>query len=300
MSISKIKYQAGALILGIALLPSAHAQDYYETLGSRSDAIVSIVFDSLAVVQNYWPTNNHSGIDYDPGEDAMQFTWPPDGNQGTDPDTPKIPISPSISSGTAFISWDEKYGPNWAADGTRSATNDIATFKNYQIASGVGSDRLIEVRLWTTKTHIDGRDMPAGKLGSLDIRPYYSSAPTGSPAGGASLSGLAADVQLDIGNWHRYFLFVDLDNDELSLWVTQPGLPPLAIYHRADGSVGRIAGFWYEHDSSQQFSGPVSRCWNRNLVVLNGVPDLAAAEALVAQGSLGGPTPENPEWNPAP
>ena len=76
MSISQIKRHSLFLILGVALVPSAHAQTYFESLAARSDVVIAVAFRSQADVEAHWRPNNHDDVTYDPVEDALQTRWP--------------------------------------------------------------------------------------------------------------------------------------------------------------------------------------------------------------------------------
>ncbi len=304
MSISHITRHSLFLILGLAFVPSAYGQTYFELLAARSDVVVAVAFRSQADVEAHWAPNNHDDVTYDATQDAAMFTWP--SSAGSNIDQIQIDINPIISSGTVFVTWEERWGPNWALPGGRSGINGFNTMKNHQLSdqgSFTSGGLQLEVRKWHRKELMSDNDIQAGKAGTIDIRTYFGGG--GGPGGEKALFGQLADFVLDIEVWARYFLFIEYGgNGKISLWCTQPGDAPTAIYLEAtgdsSGDPGPFGAWWFEHNSSQTYSGPTSHVWNRNFVVLDGVADLAEAQALVNQGASGGPIvrPKPPELDP--
>lgn len=232
---------------------------------------------------------NATDVDYDPNQNAMRFTWP--SSAGSNVDQAQIDIDPPISSGTVFVTWEERWGPNWASAGDGGSINGISTFKNFQYSDNEafdGGGLQLEIRKRNRRSSIDRIDVPAGAAGYIDIRSYFGA--RGGPGGSDQLTGIRADFLLHVETWARYFLFIEYGgNGRISLWCTQPGDAPVAIYLQAEGDSsgdpGEFRSFWFEHNSSQEYSGPTSHVWNRNFAVLTGVSDLAAAQALVAMGA---------------
>jgi len=260
---------------------------YYDTLAARSDVNIAVAFRSQEDVEAHWRPNNHDDVSYDPVEDALQTRWPTAGG-GSNIDDLRVVIDPPLSSGKVFVTWEAKWSVEWASDGGGDRMNGIRQFKDYQYAKSGGF--MLEIRKIHHKTAPNDIEIPAGESGGIDIRTYFGG------GGGAGqpdkrLKGTLADFVLGNEVWIRYFLFVEYGgNGKITLWVTQPGDAPTKIYDQAtgdsSGDPGEFASFWFEHNSSQTYSGPTSHVWNRNFVVLDGVADLAAAQALVTEGTL--------------
>ena len=291
MSISEIKRHGLFLILGVAFVPSAHAQTYFESLAARSDVVIAVAFRSQADVEAHWRPNNHDDVSYDPVEDALQIRWPTAGG-GSNINDLQVNIAPTLDSGNVFVTWEGKWSVEWVADGSGTNINGFRQLKDYQYADSnqYSSGGLqLEVRRLCTETAPTEFDAPAGSSGGIDCRTYF-----GGGGGPGQPEKRLADTLADfvLGNqvWIRYFLFVEYGgNGKITLWVTQPGDAPTKIYDQqpgdSSGDPGAFRSFWFEHNSSQTYSGPTSYVWNKNLVVLDGVADLAEAQSLVTQGS---------------
>ena len=258
---------------------------FYDTLVARSDLHTAVAFRSQADVDAHLSGGPDPDADYDAVEDAMRFTWP--ANSGNNVDQARVDITPNLSTGNVFVTWEQRCGPNWAADGLGGSINGIGTHKNFQYSDG---GLQLEVRRKMKEGAVTGDDPPAGSAGSVDIRSYFGA--QGGPTSSSMLTGiLAPDFFLDTEVWARYFLFIEYGgNGKVSLWVTQPGDAPQAIYLQApgdsSGDPGTLSEFWFEHNSSQTYTGGTSYVWDRNFVVLDGVADLTEAQSLVTQGSL--------------
>lgn len=286
MSISQIKRHSLILFLGVVFVPSVHAQTYFDSLAARSDVVIAVPFRSQAELEAHWLPNNHDNMFYDSAEDAVQLFWPKQGG-GNNIDQLRPDISPDLSSGNVFVTWEDKWGSEWVTNGSGNPVNGIGTHKNFQYSDDDGGGLQLEVRLQHRETGLNGIDIPAGRLGSVDIRSYF-----GNRKGTTTqLDGILTDILLDVDVWARYFLFIEYGgNGKISLWVTQEGAAPQAVYLQATGDSSGDPGpfriWWFEHNSSQSFSGSTARKWVRNFVVLDGVANLTAAHSLVVQGSL--------------
>ncbi|MEM9190838.1 MAG: hypothetical protein AAGF12_16760 [Myxococcota bacterium] len=267
--------------------PVPSGDTYFERLQARPDAVVAIAFSSMDEVSAHI-ARRATDVDFDPAQGAMRFTWP--SSSGSNVDQAQVSIEPPISTGNVFVTWEERWSGNWAAGGSRGSINGINTFKNFQ-----HSDReafqsgglQLEIRKLHRRSGLTGDTVPAGAAGFIDIRSYFGA--VGGPGGSEQFQGIQADMLLEVETWARYFLLIEYGGTgKVSLWVTQPGVAPVAIYLQAPGDSagdpGAFRSFWFEHNSSQRYDGPTSHVWNRNFVVLDGVRDLAEAEMLVAEG----------------
>ena len=100
---------------------------------------------------------------------------------------------------------------------------------------------------------------------------------------------MASNFTAQGDTWVRFWLFLDLDNNEGSQWIADETQAPVLIHDRnlltfsgADGT-GTDTGpgidqFWFEYNSSQSRTDamPDLFAWFRNFVVLK---DLSFAEA---------------------
>ena len=278
------------VVVCLGCLQEVHAETFFEQLSSRSDVVVALPFRSSAEVDEY-TSNRNEDVDYDPVQDAMRFTWP--ASSGNNVDQAQIDIEPAISSGNVFVTWEERWSSNWASNGDRSSINGINTFKNIQYSDQDAFESgglQLEIRKQHRSSFLTGETVPAGAAGYVDIRSYFSA--QGGPGGSNQFPGIQEDFLLSVNTWARYFLFIEYGgNGRVSLWVSEPGVAPVAVYERApggeSGDPGPFRSFWFEHNSSQDYSGPTSHVWNRDFVVLDGVADFAEAEALVELGSDG-------------
>ncbi|MEL7537974.1 MAG: hypothetical protein AAFZ58_01555 [Pseudomonadota bacterium] len=290
MSKSRYERVALAAILALAVSEPTFAQSYFEDLSRRSDVVVAIPFDSAAEVGRYVSGRNQD-VDFDPAIGAMRFSWPSN-DGGPNVDQAQVDIQPAISSGNVFVTWEERWGPNWASSGNGGSINNINTFKNMQYSDQEAFESgglQLEVRKLNRKSGFREVPVPRGKAGYVDIRTYFGGG--GGPGGSSQLNSIRADYLLDVEVWARYYLFIEYGGrGKISLWVSQENAEgATAVYRQSEGDSsgdpGEFRSFWFEHNSSQDYSGPTSHVWNRNFVVLDGVQNYSEAEALVELGS---------------
>lgn len=218
-----------------------------------------------------------SRVDYDPAQDAARWTFGPDVGSMTAADQLRTFFEPLTEENqNAFYTWEGRWSALWMTN-----RGGIETHKAFQIGGieGGRTPRGLEPRTRFSRA-MDGF------VASTDCRIYGWSPSAPGPAD--TFADLDAEFDVAPETWTRYWMFIDWENLQVSMWVGDETRAPIAIYDRSEFnsmSPAALESFWFEFNSSQSRSDPETLyTWGRNLVVLRNIAGHAAALSLVEQG----------------
>ncbi len=216
----------------------------------------------------HFSRKNRATTYYDAEHDAARFIHKPGWGSIVGGDQVRHPF-PVVNDGTVLIYWASKMDKSWSANGD---VFGLETQKAFQISRG--DDLALEPRHRYAKAN-------KPRKAWLDVRTYV----------GVNRRGPADAVAPQVGNfytyperWTYYWFFIDVDNKELSYWVSDEEQPVKQILRRAgfDGSRG-WTHFWMEFNSSQSRRGPEAYAWGRNIVTLRNLSYAEAQELVRAR-----------------
>lgn len=294
-----------SLSLSLMMCSSVLAQSphsYFDLLSAKPELLISHAYRTQAEIDAD-PHNGAGNTVYDPVEDAAKFTLPNGGDGTKDASIPssdqvRPPFTPKgMTSGNLFIFYELKHESGFVSEGD---VQGLERWKMTQVQKrNIGRRQAIEPRY-----HFIRVDPPY--VADVDVRIYGDK--NGYADNGLNSIGPQTgqfDVLPDV--WTRHWLFVDIENKELSYWVGDETRANVTILdhvpmdYALEWPGGEFIAWWLEANSSSKrdAGAPALNFWGRNLVILE---DVLNAESLVSQGDSGGGgggdvSPPNPPQN---
>lgn len=268
---------------------------YFEMLRGNEHFLDSIAYRSQEEITPEIAAASNGGVYYDETVDAARF---PNSSGSTSQLRHPYPGRPynHAKGGTLLTYWEARWGAGYRyLDGARNGVNTHKAFQFSNEDNGTGSLGLfMEPRALygRIESYVSNGGDP-NAIAYVDIRAYGGlvtqtggqQTPEGGNYSSDSVSPIANHYRLKAEVWHSFWLFVDWDNNELSMWVAEAGEAPVLVYDRNTATFNtNLQRFVFEFNTSQDRSPqtPPINTWGRNVVSLRN-PTFAEVAALVGQ-----------------